>query len=101
MNIFLSIVAVVDGILVVCGALALLIKPMRVRIFKDKEQREGVMCLLRKEMLDTYYHTKDSGEIRQFEYENFLYCYSAYKAMGGNSFIDHIKDEVDKWKIIT
>ena len=41
MNIFLSIVAVVDGILVVCGALALLIKPMRVRIFKDKEQREG------------------------------------------------------------
>ena len=101
MNQFLTIVAVLDGVLVVCGAISLCVKPVRQWLFKDKEQREGVKCLLRAQMLETYYHNKDRGTIRQYEYENFLACYHAYKAMGGNSFIDHIKAEVDKWKIIT
>ena len=101
MNDFFTIVAVIDGIIVVCGALALLIKPFRTWFLKDKDQREGIKCLLRGQMLETYYHNKDSGTIRQYEYENFLACYKAYKKMGGNSFIDHIKEEVDKWKIIT
>lgn len=101
MNTFLTIVAVVDGILVVTGAIALIVKPIRTRIFKDKEQREGVMCLLRSQMLSIYYHCRSTGEIRQYEYENFLACYSAYKAMGGNSFIDHIKEEIDEYKIVS
>lgn len=101
MSTFLAIVAVVDGIIVVSGAIALFIKPIRSRLFKDEKQREGVKCLLRGQMLETYYHNKDKSTIRQYEYENFLACYCAYKAMGGNSFIDHIKEEVDKWKIIT
>ena len=101
MDTFLTIVAILDGVLVVCGAVAFLVEPIRTRLFKDKKQREGVKCLLRGQMLETYYHNKDNGTIRQYEYENFLACNNAYKAMGGNSFIDHIKEEVDKWKIIT
>ena len=101
MNTFLTIVAVVDGILVVAGAIALIFKPIRTKLFKDKEQREGVMCLLRSQMLSIYYHCRVTGEIRQYEYENFLACYSAYKAMGGNSFIDHIKEEIDEYKIVS
>ena len=101
MNTFFTAVAVVDGIIVICGAIALFIKPIRTMFLKDKDQREGIKCLLRAQMLETYYHNKDNGTIRQYEYENFLACYYAYKKMGGNSFIDHIKEEVDKWKIIT
>lgn len=62
---------------------------------------QGIKCLLRSEMLRTYYHNKDKGEIRQFELENFIALYKAYKALKGNSFIDKINDEVMSWEVIT
>ena len=61
----------------------------------------GQRCLLRSEMLRIYYHNRDKGEIRQYEYENFVLCYEAYKKLRGNSFIDKIYEEVKKWKVIT
>ena len=61
----------------------------------------GMRCLLRSEMLRTYYHNKDAEKIRQYEYENFVMLYEAYKALGGNSFIDKIYREVKKWKVVT
>ena len=39
----------------------------------------GTKCLLRSEMLRIYYRHQDTGEIRQYEYENFVYLYEAYK----------------------
>ena len=61
----------------------------------------GTKCQLRSEMLRIYYHNRDTGEIRQYEYENFVMLYEAYTALKGNSFIDKIYEEVKKWKIIT
>lgn len=101
MTTFSTIVAIVDGIIVIAGAVALIFKPIRARLFKDKEQRDGVMCLLRSQMTTTYYRHKDTREIRQYEFENFIACYKAYKAMGGNSFVDHIKEDIDEYKIIS
>lgn len=98
---FMAAVAFVDGIIIICGALAFFIKPIRSRLFRDKEQREGTKCLLRSQMLSIYYRCKDTETIRQYEYENFIACYKAYKAMGGNSFIDHIKDEIDTYKVVS
>ena len=54
----------------------------------------GTRCQLRSEMLRTYYHNREKGEIRQYEYENFIMLYESYKALKGNSFIDKIYDEV-------
>lgn len=61
----------------------------------------GTKCQLRSEMLRIYYHNRESGKIRQYEYENFVYFYEAYKALKGNSFIDKIYKEVQCWEIIT
>lgn len=61
----------------------------------------GQKCQLRSEMLRTYYHNKDARKIRQYEYENFVYLYEAYKALKGNSFIDKIYKEVQTWEIET
>lgn len=61
----------------------------------------GTKCQLRSEMLRIYYHNKDEGKIRQYEYENFVFLYEAYKALKGNSFIDKIYTEVKTWEIIT
>ena len=62
---------------------------------------DGQRCLLRSEMLRIYYHNRDQGEIRQYEYENFVLLYEAYKKLKGNSFIDKIYKEVQKWKVLT
>ena len=62
---------------------------------------QGIKCLLRSEMLRTYYHNKDTKQIRQYELENFIMLYKAYKALKGNSFIDKIHKEVMAWEVIS
>lgn len=61
----------------------------------------GMKCQLRHDMLEIYYHNKETGIIRQYEYENFVMLYESYKALKGNSFIDKIYKEVQQWKIVT
>jgi hypothetical protein len=61
----------------------------------------GTKCQLRSEMLRIYYHNREKEVIRQYEYENFIMLYEAYKALKGNSFIDKIYDEVHSWEIIS
>ena len=61
----------------------------------------GMKCLLRSEMLRTYYNNKGSEKIRQYELENFVFLYKAYKALRGNSFIDKIYTEVMSWEVIS
>ena len=61
----------------------------------------GTRCQLRSEMLRTYYHNRESQKIRQFEYENFVMLYEAYKALKGNSFIDKIYEEVHSWEVVS
>lgn len=62
---------------------------------------EGQKCLLRSEMLNIYYHNREREEIRQYEFQNFVMLYEAYKALNGNSFIDKIYSDVKTWEIIT
>lgn len=66
-----------------------------------KKISDGTKCQLRSEMLRIYYHNKDTGKIRQYEYENFVFLYEAYKSLNGNSFIDKIYSEVKSWEIDT
>ena len=79
------------------GVLLSVIVPVIVSIRKIAT---GTKCQLRSEMLRIYYHNRESGQIRQFEYENFVMLYEAYKALKGNSFIDKIYKEVQSWEII-
>lgn len=62
---------------------------------------EGVKCLLRSKMLETYYRHKDTKSMRQYEKENWVLLYAAYKALKGNSFIDDINKEVKTWDIVS
>lgn len=70
-------------------------------ILSVKKIADGTKCQLRSEMLRIYYHNRESGKIRQYEYENFVMLYEAYKALKGNSFIDKIYEEVHSWDITT
>lgn len=79
------------------GVLLGVIIPVIVSITKISN---GTKCQLRSEMLRIYYKNIESGKIRQFEYENFVMLYEAYKALKGNSFIDKIYKEVESLDII-
>ena len=81
--------------------LTILVKPIRDWLFGIKDLREAEKCMLRSDMLRTYYRHKDDDKIRQYEKENFLLEYKAYKRLKGNSFIDDIAAEVRKWEVIT
>ena len=94
MTIFTLIVTLIAEI----GVLVGIVTPIIVAVIKISN---GTKCQLRSEMLRIYYHNNDSKRIRQYEYENFVYLYEAYKALKGNSFIDRIYTEVKTWEIIT
>ncbi len=66
-----------------------------------KKLTNGMKCQLRTDMLKIYYHNREQGRIRQYEYENFVFNYEAYKALKGNSFIDEIYEKIKKWEIIS
>ena len=89
-----TIATLITEIGVLIGVIAPVIKSMR-------KISEGTKCQLRSEMLRIYYQNREKGEIRQYEYENFVMLYEAYKALKGNSFIDKIYEEVHSWTIVT
>lgn len=89
-----TIVTLIGEIGVLIGALVPVVVTVR-------KVANGTRCQLRSEMLRIYYHNHQSGTIRQYENENFIALYEAYKALGGNSFIDKIYDEVKTWDVIT
>lgn len=80
------------------GVLLAVIVPVIVSMRKISN---GTRCQLRSEMLRIYYHNHDTGKIRQFEYENFVMLYEAYKALRGNSFIDKIYKEMQDMEIVS
>ena len=89
-----TIIALIGEVIALIGTLV----PVVMTISKISN---GTKCQLRSEMLRIYYHNHQSGEIRQYEYENFVLLYEAYKALKGNSFIDKIYNEVKSWEIVT
>lgn len=85
----------------IAAALILVIKPLRDRVLGIKKINEGHKCLLRSDMLRTYYKNREAKTIRQYEYENFLMEYDAYRALHGNSFMVKIKHEISEWEVLT
>lgn len=87
-----TIATLITEIAVLLGVIAPIFK-------KIHKISEGTKCQLRSEMLRIYYQNQETEEIRQYEYENFVMLYEAYKALNGNSFIDKIYEEVHSWDI--
>lgn len=94
MTILSTIVTLIAEITVLLGVLI----PVVVAVQKISN---GTKCQLRSEMLRIYYHHHETRKIRQYELENFVMLYEAYKALKGNSFIDKIYREVITWDVIS
>lgn len=99
---FSQIAEICGFVTAIAAALALFVKPFRAKLFGLNEMKEGQKCLLRSEMLQIYYRGKENNNVlRQYEFENFCLLYRAYKAEGGNSFIDKINKEIQDMEVVT
>ena len=91
--------AVCGYLLAIASAAALFLKPLRDKVFGLKDISDGMKCLLRSDMLRMYYRHQEEGRIPRHERQNFEAEYAAYKALGGNSFMDDIYRDVCAWKV--
>ena len=101
MELLKTVTQIAGSITGIVAALVLLIKPLRELVLGTKAIRDGQKCLLRHNMLHTYYKNREQATIRQYEYEDFIYQYKAYKAQKGNSFIDKIYSEIQEWEVVS
>ena len=91
-------IAAIAALIGEIGVLLGVVTPLIVSVRKIST---GTRCQLRSEMLRIYYNHREKGIIRQYEFENFMMLYEAYKALKGNSFIDKIYREVLEWQVVT
>lgn len=66
---------------------------------KEAALEEGVLCLLRVQLIE--YHDKymSLGYISSHGYENWSFMYKAYKALNGNGMIEHMNEDIEELKI--
>lgn len=91
----------IANVATVIGECAVLVGVLTPVLLCMKKLADGARCQLRSEMLRIYYHNREAETIRQFEYENFVMLYEAYKSLKGNSFIDKIYKELQSWEVVT
>ena len=67
---------------------------------KEEQQKRaaalenGVICILRKHLMDEHELWTAKGYITPKALESGLLMYKAYKTLGGNGMIDHMEEEI-------
>jgi hypothetical protein len=60
----------------------------------EKAIENGVLCILRKHLIDEHGCWMAKGYITATALESGLLMYHAYKGLGGNGMIDHMEEEI-------
>ena len=66
---------------------------------RAKALEEGVVCILRKHLMDEHEMWVAKGYITPKALESGLLMYKAYKSLGGNGMIDHMEEEIQELPI--
>lgn len=72
---------------------------------KDEQKKrasaleDGVVCILRKHLMDEHEFWTAKGYITPKALESGLLMYKAYKTLGGNGMIDHMEEEIQQLPI--
>ena len=80
---------------VVSGVLGFCINALKNYMKRDKVYGEALKCLLRANMTNTYFLYKNTKKIPLYCKQSWNEMYKAYKDLGGNSFIEDIKEKID------
>ena len=68
---------------------------------KLKNIVNGQQCQLRSDITAIYYRHSDADEptLREYERKNLDDLYDAYKALGGNHYVDDIYKVMREWRV--
>ena len=91
----------ITTIVTLIGEIGVLVGVIVPVIISIRKIANGTKCQLRSEMLRIYYHNKEEKKIRQYEKENFIMLFEAYRTLKGNSFVEDIAREVRSWEVIS
>ncbi len=80
---------------IVTGVLGYLTGKIKLYKQRDNVQQEALKCLLRSAITSKYYVYSELGAIPLYEKENLNYMNEQYTAMGGNSYISKIMEEIN------
>lgn len=67
---------------------------------RNKLYNDAIQALLRNELVQIYKASRTAGGADWFERENFEMLYQQYKILGGNGFIEHIKEQFEALPLI-
>ena len=72
---------------------------------KDKNDNENVqnialLTLLQAQLTNTYFVYNEMGEIADYVYRNWLNLFKIYKTLGGNDYVDALKQKMENWVIV-
>ena len=63
---------------------------------REEALAEGMVCVLRKHLMDEHEKWMEKKYITSTALENGLAMYHAYKGLGGNGMIDHMNDDISE-----
>lgn len=63
---------------------------------REEALAEGMVCVLRKHLMDEHDKWMSKEYITSTALENGLAMYHAYKGLGGNGMIDHMNDDISE-----
>lgn len=67
---------------------------------KDRTaQEQGIMLLLRVQLIEYHDRYMKKGEIPTYAYQNFKDMYKAYHELGGNSMVEKMNEEIDHLRL--
>ena len=97
-EIILKVVLTIVGC-IVTGSFGFLVGKIKSYKQRDDTKKKALKCLLRSSITSKYYVYSELKTIPLYEKENLNYMYEQYKAMGGNSYINEIMEEINKLPI--
>lgn len=66
---------------------------------REKGISEGVVALLRTQLIDNHKKYMLQQSIPSYAFENWALMYKAYKSLGGNGMIEHMNEEIEELPI--
>ena len=62
-------------------------------------QNQALLTLLQNQLTNTYYVYNEIGSIPDYVWRNWLNLFKIYRELGGNDYVDTLKEKMMNWEI--
>lgn len=96
-----AITFVVSSILGYCvSAIKNYKKKLKDKTENEEIQNQALLTLLQAQLTNTYFVYNEMGEISDYVLRNWLNLFKIYKQLGGNDYVDTLKQKMDAWVVV-